>query len=168
MEVKEKFEAFSLRKKRSVRPKISAPRAQISAPVATSLPAAAERSTNVPIDQSYRKGSENTAAENTADYVKRRYSTKVHQIPRESWDAPSVPAIPGQYANGHGDGNSIGNGNSISNGNESQVSPVSPSASSIPESHRQRDRRKSSGPREKITVDLKALQNPDLRAEQCV
>ena len=144
MEEKDGFGGFSLRKKRSVRPKISAPRAQISAPIATSLPPAAQRPSLAPIDQSYRKGSD--SGQNTADYVKRRYSTRVHQLPQEAYDAPAIPAIPSQFTNGGSQAPAAAQSLGSENGNI----------------------RRHSMPREKIAVDLSALQTSDLRTEQCM
>ena len=85
----------SLRKKKSVRPKISAPR-QISNPVVSPLASTtAERPRlESPFEKSFRNGSN----ENTADYVKRRYSTKVGQLPTDYFNAPPVPALPSQLS----------------------------------------------------------------------
>lgn len=88
---------ISLRKKRTVgRPKISAPQ-QISS---SALEKVGERrpqlpdiltssSLSVPRERSQAQG-------NSADYVKRRYSTKLTQLPKES-NTPSVPGIPNRY-----------------------------------------------------------------------
>lgn len=88
---------ISLRKKRSAtRPKISAPQ-QINS---SALEKITERrpqlpdiltssSLSVPRERSQAQG-------NSADYVKRRYSTKLTQLPKET-SAPSVPGIPNRY-----------------------------------------------------------------------
>ncbi|KAL9051797.1 MAG: hypothetical protein Q9162_005791 [Coniocarpon cinnabarinum] len=137
---------LSLRKKRSVKPKISAPK-QISGPIQTQnrpgLPAVSESgsrprlpgassstsSLNVP----RQRGQPNAS---TADYVKRRYSTRVG-LPDgfDASEAPSMPTLPTEFL--------------------SQPPAKAPTRSA---SH--------SG--EKIKVDVKALQDPNLPADQYI
>ena len=133
---------ISLRKKRSVRPKISAPQ-QISAPVSSTLPLPLEeglqrprrpRLDAVPSSSSISTLRERSQGrENTADYVRRRYSTRITQLPKD-FDAPAVPALPGQY---------------------SQSLSQSPTRNGHPTGS------------QKVEIDLKALEDPHLRPEQC-
>lgn len=89
---------ISLRKKRSAtptRPKISAPQ-QVSS---NALEKLKERPTRLQEAQSSNSlvGSRDTSRiRDNADYVKRRYSTKLTQVPRDV-NVPSVPGIPGRY-----------------------------------------------------------------------
>ncbi|KZF19368.1 Metallo-dependent phosphatase [Xylona heveae TC161] len=97
MEERLEKRGISLRKKRSMRPKISAPR-QISSPIpnnqATLAPPnpASRTLLDVPRERPQPGG-------RTADLVKRRYSTRFSQLPPD-FDAakPVVPSIPTQYA----------------------------------------------------------------------
>lgn len=95
---------ISLRKKRTVvaRPKIGAPQ-QITGPVPSfvtkelphgnstaSIPLVREKSNTTPAG--------GVASGDTADYVKRRYSTKITpQLKDFNVNAPPVPVIPSQY-----------------------------------------------------------------------
>jgi len=138
--MEEKSKGISLRKKRSVRPKISAPK-QISGPLPTGLAATAQAQ-----DERSKLATSNTKLDaprerlqiqggKTSDLVKRRYSTRYTQLPQDFVPpVPSVPAIPGQFAGRQ----------SFQDGR--------PSAS--------RDG-------ERIKIDLDALRDPDLRPEQC-
>lgn len=145
-QMEDKIGLLSLRKKRSVRPKISNPRPTISAPTVTSLPPAAERpAIALQGARELRKAPED--AENTAEYVKRRYSTRVHALPPILTDAPTLPTIPDQY-----DSNQ-----SLPLEEQRRRSIHAPVAT--PQSLR--------SPTEKIDVNFRALQDPDLRAEQC-
>lgn len=138
--MEEKSKGISLRKKRSVRPKISAPK-QISGPLPTGLAATAQAQ-----DEHPRPATSDTQLHapharpqpqggKTSDLVKRRYSTRYTQLPQDfAPPVPSVPAIPGQFA-----------GKQSSQDGRPSVS---------------RDG-------ERIKVDFGALRDPDLRPEQC-
>ena len=97
---------MSLRKKRSVKPKTP----KISAPIQAgqqrgpALPAISESNTarprlpgpttsssslNVPRSRGQGQAS-------TADYVKRRYSTRIN-LPTDFGDAPALPSVPGEF-----------------------------------------------------------------------
>ena len=142
----EKSKGISLRKKRTVRPKISAPK-QISAPMPTGLAANTlssgqgvgltkpgdsdgPRRLDAPRERPQQSGK-------TSDLVKRRYSTRFTQLPTdfgsEAPPVPSMPSIPGQFAQ--------------------------------PPSRGERPPGSSDGQR--IRVDIKALRDPNLRPEQC-
>ncbi|KAI9752847.1 MAG: hypothetical protein M4579_005462 [Chaenotheca gracillima] len=105
---------ISLRKKRSVRPPISAPK-QISGPVPTQglssrVPAASKPAANAPQPRPQAGGK-------TSDFVKRRYSTR-YNLPSD-FDAaapplPSIPPIPGQYGSNLGAGQQAARGASPS------------------------------------------------------
>ncbi|KAF1993009.1 exocyst complex component EXO84 [Amniculicola lignicola CBS 123094] len=102
---------ISLRKKRTPKPgkggakEISAPR-QISAPMPTGL-AATTLSSGRPSNESSRSGRRPDAprerpgrADKTADLVKRRYSQKITQLPRDFGNGapmPAMPQIPNQF-----------------------------------------------------------------------
>lgn len=101
---------ISLRKKRSVaRPKIGAPQ-QITGPVPSfvtkELPHG-NSTTSIPLARERSEGggggavgavTGGAASGDTADYVKRRYSTKVTpQLKDFNINAPAVPTIPSQY-----------------------------------------------------------------------
>ena len=111
----EEKRGFSLRKKGSLRPKISAPR-QISGPVPTQLSSIAERP-RVQNGQSsgptlvIPRERPGVSTEKSADYIKRRYST-YNQLPT-TFDAPEVPSLPGQAAQPPPrDARRVGNGSS--------------------------------------------------------
>ncbi|KAF2492000.1 hypothetical protein BU16DRAFT_100453 [Lophium mytilinum] len=144
----EKSKGISLRKKRSVRPKISAPK-QISAPMPTGL-AAGTLSSGIGAERlrpSDGSGPRKLDAprqrppqgEKTADLVKRRYSTRFTNLPTDfgagAPPLPTMPGIPGQYA-------------------------------SQPPSRDGRPPGSSDGQR--VKVDEKALRDPNLRPEQYV
>lgn len=100
---KEKSKGISLRKKRTVKPKISAPK-QISGPLPSGLTgngplrAGLGGGLNVPVPRERpRDGNK------TADLVKRRYSTKLGTDWPTDFSAgappvPSLPQIPSQFA----------------------------------------------------------------------
>jgi hypothetical protein len=104
-EEKEKSKGISLRKKRTVKPKISAPK-QISGP----LPAGVTADPNdrrrpgpsggLPNAPRPRERPQNN--DRTADLVKRRYSTRFTNLPQDfnagAPPLPSVPTIPGEFA----------------------------------------------------------------------
>ena len=135
---------LSLRKKRSVKPKISAPR-QISAPLASPPPNQSQSSLVPPsidgrsVSAKSSQSSLNSqrtrrqATGNTADYVKRRYSTRITQAPQD-FNPPSLPALPDNFL----------------------AQPPARSARPAGSSHD-----------DKVAVDLKALQDPQLQADQC-
>ena len=139
----ERGKGISLRKKRTVRPKISSPVStpkQISAPMpamaATPRPSneAASRRMEPPRERPQQSGK-------TSEMVKRRYSQKITQLPTDFSSAPplpTMPTLPSQYA----------------------------SASSAPPSRDgPREERPAEGRR--LKVDPKALQDANLRPEQC-
>lgn len=124
---------ISLRKKRSVaaRPKIGAPQ-QITGPVPSfvtkELPHG-DSSTSIPLVRERSAGAAGASGD-TADYVKRRYSTKITpQLKDFNVNAPAVPTIPSQYT----------------------ASPPT----------RDRDEGK------KVVLDVGALQDDKLRADDC-
>ncbi len=136
---------FSLRKKRSVRPKISAPQ-QITGPVdMKSLPKPSS-ALQVPERPQIRSGGSSGSSSNavprkslqangnTADYVKRRYSTRVTQLPKNFDGAPAMPSVPGQF---------------------------------LSQPPARAERPGAAFPSEKVAVDLRALQDPKLQTEQC-
>jgi hypothetical protein len=137
----EKSKGISLRKKRSVRPTISAPK-QISAPLPSGLSAGQSTQSRptandggLPTGPRPRERPQN--GDRTADLVKRRYSTRFAQLPQDynGGDAPpmpTVPSIPSQFA----------------------VQPPT------------QDGQERSGQR--IRVDTKSLRDPSLQPEQCM
>lgn len=92
---------ISLRKKRSVaRPKIGAPQ-QITGPVPSfvtkELPHG-NNATSVPLLREKSSGGVAGGDTATADYVKRRYSTKITpQLKDFNVNIPALPTIPNQY-----------------------------------------------------------------------
>ena len=138
---------MSLRKKRSVKPKISAPK-QISGPIQTqqrpSLPTVSEAAGATTRPRLPGPSSSNSSLNipraraqgnaSTADYVKRRYSTRIN-LENDFGDAPAMPTLPTEFL--------------------SQPPAKAPG-------------RLASSAGEKIAVDLKALQDPSLPAEQCM
>lgn len=135
----EKSKGISLRKKRSARPTISAPK-QISAPLPAGISAGqsiqsrpAANSSGLPSGPRPRERPQN--GDRTADLVKRRYSTRFAQLPQDygagAPPMPAMPSMPSQFA----------------------VQPPS------------RDGQKSSG--QKIKVDTKSLRDPSLQPEKC-
>jgi len=91
---------ISLRKKRSgARPRIGAPQ-QITGPVPSFVTKELPHGNNansVPLVR--EKSSGGGASGDTADYVKRRYSTKITpQLKDFNINVPAVPTIPSQYA----------------------------------------------------------------------
>lgn len=161
--MEEKARGLSLRKKRSVKPKISAPK-QISAPLSSSL-AQTQNTANYsnpelrprpPFVSSNNSSSSNISnpkvrgphgsgsaaggggagGANTADYVKRRYSQRITNLPKDFGDAPSLPSLPTEFLS-------------------------QPPARAPTRAH-------SGQGGEKVAVDLKALQDPHLPADQCM
>lgn len=162
MDEKEKSRGLSLRKKKTARPKISAPK-QISGPLPENLQgptipdefrqkaqAARDQAAAAAAANGSRGGSVSSAGGTpldtprerpqpagggkTSDLVKRRYSTRFNQLPNEyPPGGPPLPAVPKQFA------------------------PVPPPSSSKPGA--------PDGPG--IKVDIKALRDPSLRPEQC-
>lgn len=136
---------LSLRKKRSVKPKISAPK-QISAPI--SQPPLPTQSLQLPSRPSFQSqhsnSSVNTTATarpradgHTADYVKRRYSTKIPQLPPGFGEAPALPSVPSQFL-------------------------------STPPARSEARGARGYSAGDPLAVDLQALHNPDLKPEQCM
>lgn len=128
---------LSLRKKRTVKPKISAPK-QISGPLPVNLSTDSLVRPKVSLDGGLPTGPRPRQqrpkdGDATADLVKRRYSTRFTNLPTDfsagAPPLPSVPKIPNQYG-------------------------VPPSRDGTP-----------SGPR--VKVDVKALGNPNLQPDQC-
>ena len=134
---------LSLRRKRSAKPKNNVPK--ISAPLpagqAPALPSISETGTARPrlpgpssssssLNVSRQRGQGNAS---TADYVKRRYSTRIN-LPNDFGDAPALPSVPNEFL--------------------AQPPIKSPG-------------RNASATGEKIAVNLKALQDPNLPAEKC-
>ncbi|KAI9862238.1 MAG: exocyst complex component exo84 [Vezdaea acicularis] len=137
MESKERSKGMSLRKKsKSKRPHISAPRAQISGPI----PLAQTSTSSLNGDKKLAPDpSKLQVSGKTSDLVKRRYSARFTQIPKE-FDAdapplPSVPSLPGQY---------------MSNGDANHSRPGT----------------SSSG--RGIAVEMNALRDPNLQPDQYV
>jgi hypothetical protein len=100
---KEKSKGISLRKKRTVKPKISAPK-QISGPLPAGLAANAQ-SRAAPaggLPSAPRPRERPRDGNKTADIVKRRYSTRFTDLPADfsagAPQLPSVPTIPGKFA----------------------------------------------------------------------
>lgn len=139
---------ISLRKKREKRPKggppaISAPR-QISAPMPTGL-AATQSSSGRPSQDSTRSGSARRVeprerpqrADKTADLVKRRYSQKVPTLPPDFGNGAPMPALPQMPAQ-------FRNGPSSRDGR-----PPGASEGRV------------------LQLDKRALEDPNLRSDQC-
>jgi hypothetical protein len=129
---------ISLRKKRTVKPKISAPK-QISGPLPLNASAESVNRPKASLDGGLPRGPRpRTRPQNgdtTADLIQRRYSTRFATLPSD-FDAtapplPSLPKIPSSFA----------------------VQPPS------------RDGPLSSGTR--VKIDVKALSNPNLKPDQC-
>lgn len=147
----EKGKGISLRRKKTTRPTISAPR-QISHPQARDRsedsrnPSLWETQTNASASnisiQPSREGRPSLADNKTSDLVKRRYSTRfAGGVPLQDGLAPPVPAMPGlptQYAR----------------------RPESRSPS--------RDGRGASREEGRLNVDMRALKDPQLAAEKYV
>ncbi|KAK5003967.1 exocyst complex component exo84, partial [Cryomyces antarcticus] len=142
--MEEKSKGISLRKKKTVRPKISAPK-QISGPVSTSASRSATQE-EVPQALQVQNSASGLAVPRerpqvgggkTSDLVKRRYSARYTSIPQDSVNgAPPVPTVPGFPA---------------------QYASQRPTPNS----------RQIDGPGEpKIQVDIQALKDPNLRPEQ--
>lgn len=154
--MEEKSRGLSLRRKRTTRPKISAPK-QISAPISAPIhtngaslapaaltpphrPSIATTNSETSITPSVRPRADG----NTADYVKRRYSTKIPQLPPGALagfgDAPAMPSVPSQFLT-----------QPPQRSETRRISGVGPGVSGGD-----------------ITVDMKALNDPDLKPEQCL
>ena len=153
IEEKSKGGLSSLRKKRTVKPKISAPR-QISGPIQGSLTSSTTDVSRLgSVDRSgsldaIRAGSVDSTAsgvrprlrerptdgsDRTADLLKRRYSTRYTNLQDfAAGDVPAVPTLPG-----------------------SRAGSVPPSRDGRPTT--------SGG----VRVDAQALRDPNLRPEQC-
>jgi hypothetical protein len=101
----EKSKGISLRKKRTVKPKISAPK-QISGPLPAGIAADQRRIANTPpsggLPGAPRPRERPQNGDRTADLVKRRYSTRFTNLPQDfnagAPPLPSVPSIPGRFA----------------------------------------------------------------------
>jgi hypothetical protein len=128
---------ISLRKKRTVKPKISAPQ-KISGPLPPGFAANQDRIANrlpgadLPGAPKPRERGQNN--DRTADLVKRRYSTRFANLPQDfnagAPPLPSIPSIPSQFA-------------------------VQPPSRDGP----------SSGPR--LKVDAKLLSDPKFQPDKC-
>ncbi|KAF2396550.1 hypothetical protein EJ06DRAFT_223931 [Trichodelitschia bisporula] len=102
--MEEKSRGISLRKKRTVRPKISAPK-QISAPLPAGVPvgdAAKKLAPPAGLPDAPRPRERPQNGDKTADLVKRRYSTRFTTLPGD-FNAgvppmPSMPSVPSKYA----------------------------------------------------------------------
>ncbi len=109
--MEEKGKGISLRRKRTKRPPISAPR-----PVAPASQEAAPRAAtnNAPLEPPRERPQ---LGGQTSDYVKRRYSTRFTNLPQDyRAGAPSVPSIPNKFV-GHqplGHEGQAGHGDEIS------------------------------------------------------
>ena len=131
--MEEKSRGLSLRKKRSVRPKISAPMAATGP-----LPPGLEPPPKLMAASggSSRSGSPQRKLESrddTADYVKRRYSTRITQLPKD-FNVPAMPALP----------------------------PLMEARTPSPDK-----RKPTTAQAEPLVVDMKALEDPNLQADQC-
>lgn len=144
----ERSKGISLRKKRTDKrpkgaPTISAPR-QISAPMPTGLAAATLSSSSRPSNESSRSGKrldaprERPRADKTADLVKRRYSQRITQLPSDFGNGAPMPDMPAIP-------------------NQFREEP--------PPSREGRPPGSSDG--RGIKVDKRALEDPNLRADQC-
>lgn len=95
--MEDKNKGFSLRQKKAKRAPISGPK-QISAPINTASQLTQARG---PPRRPNLNGRTDTAPGNTADLVKRRYSTRFNQLPEFSHvsapPVPSMPALPNGY-----------------------------------------------------------------------
>ncbi|KAH6614131.1 Cullin repeat-like-containing domain protein [Boeremia exigua] len=142
----DKQKGMSLRKKRGVKskktaPTISAPR-QISAPMPTALPQASRPSQDSARDRSRGPDDrqQRARADRTADLVKRRYSQKVMQLPSDFPGAgapmPALPPLPSQYRDRD------------------------------PSQTRDRDDRPADA--RSLRVDMRVLRDPNLQADQYV
>jgi hypothetical protein len=96
--MEEKGKGISLRKKRTVKPKISAPK-QISGPLPPgakdpneTLNRRAGMAGGLPVAPRPRERPQN--GDRTADLVKRRYSTRFNTTPDYTAGAPPVPGLP--------------------------------------------------------------------------
>ncbi|KAF2838966.1 hypothetical protein M501DRAFT_935411 [Patellaria atrata CBS 101060] len=142
--MEEKSKGISLRKKRSVRPKISAPK-QISGPLPAGLnvqsiqEAQARSKSNDSSKLDLPRSRPAPPGGKTSDLVKRRYSTRFanpQDLDGEAPPIPSLPSMPKQFLNDK---------------------PPS------------RDGRPSTGGEgQRIKVDVKAMRDPNLRPEQYV
>lgn len=146
----EKSKGISLRRKKTTRPTISAPR-QLSH---TRDPSADSRQNSLwetrtndsgtsKLTVPDARGRPRTNRENTSDLVKRRYSTRFAggQIPQfQDGAPPPMPAMPAQYA---------------ASGSQQGQSPS-------------RDGRSQSRGEGRLQVDMRALKDPNLQAEKYV
>lgn len=132
---------ISLRKKRTVKPKISAPK-QISGPLPVNASTDSLNRSQTSLDVGLPSGPKAPRprpqnGDATADLIQRRYSTRFATLPTDfdvtAPPLPSVPKVPAQFA----------------------VQP--PSRDGMPFSSGQR-----------VRVDLQALSNPNLKPDQCM
>jgi exocyst complex component 8 len=143
-----KPKGVSLRKKRDKRQKdspltISAPR-QISAPMPTGIAASSVSSSGRPSVESNRSGrrldtprERPQRADKTADLVKRRYSQRITQMPSDFGNGAPMPEMP-QIP--------------------SQFREAPPSRDGRPP---------GSSDGRAVKIDMRALQDPNLRSDQC-
>ena len=139
---------ISLRKKRSGKPKISAPK-QISGPLPINTTTDTSRpKPNGPagggggLPSGPRPRPRPQGADATADLIQRRYSTRFANAPSEyGADAPPMPSMP-----------------KVPGAGKFAVQPPRPSM----------DERPSLDERRRIKVDVKALSNPNLKPDQCM
>ncbi|KAI9839733.1 MAG: exocyst complex component exo84 [Thelocarpon superellum] len=150
---KEKKGVFSLRKKRNNAP--AARRAQISSPLPTPDPtakAAASSAAGKSAAASQQLRPPQTGGK-TADFVKRRYSTRPGAFPQgfrpDAPPIPSMPGLPGHVATGSGSG-------SMSMPGPGDERPGSSG------------RGRPSMERVAVTVDINDLKDPNLRPDQYV
>jgi len=98
---KEKSKGISLRKKRTVKPKISAPK-QISGPLPLGLAANVQSRAGPTggLPSAPRPRERPRDGNKTADLVKRRYSTRFTDLPTDynAGGAPALPAMDGRFA----------------------------------------------------------------------
>ena len=135
---------ISLRKKRSGKPKISAPK-QISGPLPINTSTDSVNRPKPSLDgpgglpSGPRPRPRPQGADATADMIQRRYSTRFANAPSDFVEAPppmpNLPKMPGKFA----------------------VQPPRPSM----------DGRPSTDSARRIKVDIKALSNPNLKPDQC-
>ncbi|KAF2720615.1 hypothetical protein K431DRAFT_285715 [Polychaeton citri CBS 116435] len=155
-----KHKGISLRRKKTTRPKISAPRPQLERDVSVSSFASTDKARNDSNNAS-RSPSQASGAtprprptrDNTADLVKRRYSTRFTGagLPQDGGllpPVPSLPPMPGQYSD-------FGGSNRAPSASPSRSVGRSPD----------RGRGAPGGP---LKIDLSALQNPNLNPDQYV